>query len=142
MGALSLTDVVVAPLARISVPGGDVLHGLKKSDESYAGFGEAYFSCVQRGAIKAWKRHLRMTMNIVVPIGLVKFVFAVDGCEQFRVEKIGSDNYSRVTVPPGVWFGFQGLADTESIVLNLASIEHDPSEVERLPVTALPFNWG
>lgn len=141
MGTLSLNDIAVSPLARIPVQGGDVLHAMKKSDSGYAGFGEAYLSCVQHGVVKAWKRHLRMTMNIIVPVGLVRFVFAVEGEQQFRIETIGDAQYSRITVPPGVWFGFQGVAATESMVLNLASIEHDPEEVERLPVSAMPFVW-
>ena len=36
---------------------------------------EAYFSIIKPGYIKAWKLHKKMTMNIVVPIGSVQFVF-------------------------------------------------------------------
>jgi len=139
---MTLDDVVLTPLARIETAGGDVLHALKQSDAGYAGFGEAYFSWVAEGAVKAWKRHARMTMNLIVPLGKVRFVFHVDGGNEFRVEEIGVDSYARITVPPGIWFGFQGLAAPQSLVLNIASIPHDPNEVERRAVTEIPYGWN
>jgi dTDP-4-dehydrorhamnose 3,5-epimerase len=144
MGAIGLPRIVVTPLARIATAGGDVLHALKNTDDGYSNFGEAYFSWVTLDSIKAWKRHLRMTMNLVVPAGRVKFVFyaEVDGGKQLlNEETIGVEHYARITVPPGVWFGFKGLSSPQSLVLNLASIPHDPSEVERLPLGALPYDW-
>ena len=107
MGSINIPCIKVTPLKKISLTGGDVLHGMKSSDKGYQGFGEAYFSQVDHGAIKAWKLHKKMTMNIVVPIGEVRFVF-FDDSELFREEIIGFSNYSRLTVPPGIWFGFQG----------------------------------
>ena len=142
MGTVSLDDIVVTPLARIPTSGGDVMHAMKSSDASYAGFGEAYFSWIASGLIKAWKRHSRMTMNIVVPVGRVRFVFHLDGAEAFRVEGIGVDRYVRLSVPPGIWFGFQGLAEPQSLVLNIASIPHDSNEVQRLALTGIAYDWN
>ena len=142
MGTMSLNDILIAPLARIPTSGGDVLHAMKQSDTGYAGFGEAYFSWVAAGAIKAWKRHTRMTMNIVVPVGKVRFVFRLDGGDEFRVEEIGVDRYARLTVPPGIWFGFQGLAAPQSLVLNIANIPHDHNEVERLALSDIKYGWS
>lgn len=139
------TDVLLTPLSRIETTGGDVLHAMKQSDVGYAGFGEAYFSWVSAGTVKAWKRHTRMTMNVVVPVGLVRFVFRwvdTDGAEEFLVEDVGVERYVRITVPPGVWFGFQGLAAPQSLVLNIASIPHDPHEVERLALSDVNYPWN
>lgn len=138
---MSLDDILVTPLARIQTAGGDVLHAMKRSDAGYAGFGEAYFSWVAVGAVKAWKRHTRMTVNVVVPVGLARFVFRLDGADAFRVEEIGLDRYARLTVPPGIWFGFQGLAEPQSLVLNIANIPHDPNEVERLALSDISYAW-
>ena len=71
----SLEEIQVQTLNKITRIGGDVWHVLKSSESSYDGFGEAYFSWLEPGAIKAWKKHLQMTMNLVVPIGKVRFVF-------------------------------------------------------------------
>lgn len=142
MGAMTLAGVTVTPLARIETAGGDVLHAMKQSDAGFAGFGEAYFSWVNAGAVKAWKRHTRMTMNLVVPLGQVRFVFCLEGGREFRVEEIGTDRYARITVPAGIWFGFQGLAAPRSLVLNLASIPHDAHEVERRTLADIPYEWN
>ena len=142
---MKIDDILVTPLRRIENAGGDVLHGMKKSDSGYTGFGDAYFSWVYDGSIKAWKRHSQMTMNVVVPLGQVRFVFRyvnTDGIEEFRVEEIGVDHYARLTVPPGIWFGFQGLAEPQSLVLNIASISHEPSEVERLALSDINYTWN
>lgn len=138
---MTLDEIVLTSLARIETVGGDVLHAMKQNDVGYAGFGEAYFSWVVVGAVKAWKRHTRMTMNLMVPVGKVRFVFHVDGGDAFRVEEVGGDRYARITVPPGIWFGFQGLAEPQSLVLNIASIPHDPQEVERRAVADLSYGW-
>jgi len=139
---MNLDDILITPLARIATSGGDVLHAMKQSDAGYSGFGEAYFSWVAAGAVKAWKRHTRMTMNVVVPVGQARFVFRLDGTEEFRVEEIGVARYARLTVPPGIWFGFKGLLEPQSLVLNIASIPHDPNEVERLTLSEIKYDWN
>ncbi|MBT8633213.1 dTDP-4-dehydrorhamnose 3,5-epimerase [Polynucleobacter paneuropaeus] len=142
---MNLANILVTPLRRIETAGGDVLHALQKTEKSYAGFGEVYFSWVLFGATKAWKRHNRMTMNLVVPVGRVKFVFCSTdeaGVSKFRIEEIGEHRYARITVPPGIWFGFQGLEETKSLVLNIANIAHDPNEVERLALTDIKYIWS
>jgi len=141
MGTVGLDQIRVTPLGRIQVAGGDVLHALRQTDVGFSGFGEAYFSWIQHGALKAWKRHTKMTMNLVVPIGSVRFVFFDNTASISRQEVVGVDRYMRVTVPPGIWVGFQGVGEPESLILNLGSIIHAPEEVDRLAVTAINFNW-
>ena len=142
---MNISDILVTPLRRIETIGGDVLHGMKQSDPGYAGFGETYFSWVSIDAVKAWKRHTQMTMNVVVPVGKVRFVFRCvnsEDVEEFRVEEIGEDRYVRLTVPPGIWFGFQGLGTPQSLVMNIASIPHDPNEVERMLLSDINYKWN
>ena len=140
MGRVSLNEICVTPLKRISVTGGDVLHAMKKSDTGYVNFGEAYFSLVEFGAIKAWKRHLQMTLNLVVPIGEVHFVL-IDSVGLIREERIGEGHYARLTIPPGIWFGFQGVSKKIALLLNIADIEHSPDEVERKELSELEYDW-
>ena len=141
---MSLADILVTPLRRVDTAGGDVLHAMTENSPGYGGFGEAYFSWVSSGAIKAWKRHTRMTMNLVVPVGQVRFVFCrLDqlGTDEYRVEEIGVDRYVRITVPAGIWFGFQGRSSQQSLVLNIASIPHDPLEAELLNIADINYIW-
>ena len=136
-----LDQIQVMPLQQISTLGGDVWHALKSTEESFQGFGEAYFSWVELNSIKAWKQHLRMTMNLVVPIGTVRFVFCDLQHYNFREEEIGASNYSRITVPPNIWFGFQGMSEKLSLILNVVNLPHDPVEVERKNREDIHFNW-
>lgn len=139
---MNLDDILISPLARISTVGGDVLHAMKKSDVGFYDFGEAYFSWVETGVTKGWKCHTLMTMNIIVPVGQVRFVFYSKDANEFRIEDIGVERYVRITVPPGIWFAFKGINSTQSLVLNIASIEHDPDEVNRLELSEIKYDWS
>jgi dTDP-4-dehydrorhamnose 3,5-epimerase len=142
----NINGMLITPMEIVSVPGGDVLHGMKLNDSGYAGFGEAYFSTVNTGVIKAWKRHREMTMNIVVPFGCVRFVIyddrEIDSSQHFFQQVVLSrDNYFRLTVPPMVWMGFEGLGFEENILLNISNIKHSPDEVDRLMINEVNFDW-
>ena len=121
------------------------MHAMKESDPGFLGFGEAYFSWVALDKVKAWKRHSRMVLNVVVPVGNVRFVFCTPGSSglpEYRTETIGVEDYFRLTVPPGIWFGFQGLIAPQNLVLNIANIQHDPMEVEHADVGQFDFDWS
>jgi len=142
MGLTNLDRIHITPLDKVVVDGGNVMHAIKSSSSGFVGFGEAYFSMVNQGAIKAWKCHHKMTLNLVVPIGEVRFVFFLAGAlNNFRVEDIGEQRYVRLTVPPQIWFGFQGRASGHNMVMNVADIEHDPNEVSRKQIVDVPYRW-
>lgn len=137
----SLDSIIITPLSRIKVQGGDVLHGMKKSDLGFNEFGEAYFSIVEFNAVKAWKKHLTMTLNLVVPSGEVKFVFLAE-TGNYREIIIGESNYCRLTVPPNLWFGFVGQSECSlNLVLNISDILHDPNEVVRADKNSFNYKW-
>jgi dTDP-4-dehydrorhamnose 3,5-epimerase len=142
MGSSKLDEIAVTPLSRIFSPDGDVMHGMKSNEPSYHNFGEAYFSWIHYRKIKAWKKHQKMTLNLIAPLGEVRFIFyCEDSSTVFREERIGERNYVRLTVPPNIWFGFQGLAKPSSLILNLASINHDPDEVLRKHINEIRVSW-
>ena len=140
-----INDVIITPLDIITTPNGDVLHAMKNDSKGFVGFGEAYFSEIQPKTIKAWKRHRKMMLNLIVPAGKVKFVMFDDrkmNDSEFFEVIISRENYCRLTIPPMIWFGFQGLSRNNSIVLNLASIAHDPEEVDRKKFDEINFEWS
>jgi len=142
----SLEGVLLTPLKVIDTPGGDVLHGVKQSDPGFNSFGEAYFSTADKGAIKAWKRHREMVLNLVVPVGAVRFVLFDDRLEsttfgKFQSVSLSRNNYQRLTVPPMLWMGFQGVSEGENILLNVASIPHRPDEADRLALEEIEYHW-
>ena len=145
---MAINGVNITPLSIIDTKGGDVLHAMKNSDHGYSGFGEAYFSTIEPDAIKGWKRHKQMVLNLVVPVGTVRFILFDDRDNQDNVNQFQEvtlsieDGYSRLTIPPMIWVGFQGLGLQKSLVLNIANIEHSPEEVERKELAEIKFNWS
>lgn len=121
---------------------GNIYHGLKKNEPHFKGFGEAYFSTIKKSHVKAWKKHTRMQMNLIVPVGAVKFVFldAIENPDNIYEFTISKSDYARLHVPPGWWMGFSGL-DDENLILNIADIMHDPSEIERKEKEAYIYSW-
>ena len=136
-----MPGVTITPLARIAVAGGDVQHFIRTDSPGYAGFGEVYFSHAQTGVVKAWKRHRQMTLNLVVPLGMVRFVFWDQDADHFCEQVIGDQNYVRLTVAPGIWFGFQGISAGTNLVSNFADIVHDPDEVDKCEQDTIAFAW-
>ena len=129
----------VTPLRIIAHPKGDILHALKASEGSYQGFGEAYFSTIHAGDTKGWKKHLRMHMNLVVPVGSIAFYVHHEASGQTRTFILNHDNYQRLSVPPGNWLAFKGLSEGQNILLNLANLEHDPLEAINVDLSAFPL---
>lgn len=137
-------DYLLTPLKIIDVEGGNVLHAIKKNDPGFKDFGEAYFSTVEPGAVKAWKRHRRMTLNLVVPVGEVRFVMCSSIEEEapvFQEVVLSKANYYRLTVPPMIWLGFQGLSSESSMLLNVSDIPHDSKESDRINCEQVQFDW-
>ena len=137
--------IKITSLKQIFHPQGDVFHAMKRSDDGFAGFGEAYFSTIAKGEIKAWKKHTEMTLNLVVPVGKIRFV-AYDDRENSETQGIFNEfvlsveNYARLTVPPHVWLAFQGIGE-QNLLLNIANLEHNPNEVERKNLEEIVYNW-
>jgi dTDP-4-dehydrorhamnose 3,5-epimerase len=140
-----IKDVVITYLNVINTPGGNVMHAMKGSSIGYKGFGEAYFSEIEKGTIKAWKRHKNMTLNLVVPIGEIRFVLFDDrkvSNNQFQEVVVSKGNYCRLTVPPMIWMGFQNLSNDSSMLLNIADMEHNPNEIDKKSIKQIEFNWS
>jgi dTDP-4-dehydrorhamnose 3,5-epimerase len=146
---LEIHDVRVRALRRIPDERGAILHMLREDDEAFERFGEVYFSLVYPGVVKGWHRHLRMTLNYAVPVGMVKLVCHDDrrgsptrGATQEL--HLGELNYALVTIPPLVWNGFKGEGQRAALVANCATIPHDPEEIERLDPFSeeIPYDWS
>lgn len=142
-----MEGVELYPLKHISVPNGDVFHALKCTDEGFAGFGEAYFTQIESGKAKGWKRHNHMKLNLVVVYGKVKFVIYDDRENsktkgQFEVVTLSpSENYRRLTVAPGLWMAFYGADRTTSMLMNIIPGPHNPSEADKKELPEIAFDF-
>jgi len=133
-----IDGVIHTPLSVFPSEKGSVLRAMRKDDEGYNGFGEAYFSTVDQGEIKAWKKHAIMYCNLVVIEGEVKFnLFDDRQTSQTQSQNmsisLSRNNYARLTIPPNIWFGFKGLGQN-NVILNMASLIYDSEEVINLPL--------
>ena len=135
-----MDGVILTPLKQITNAKGDIFHGMKKSDDGFDGFGEAYFSTIFQNDIKGWKKHTKMTLNLVVPVGKIDFVIYDDKSKDFFNIQLSQNNYQRLTIKPNLWMAFRGL-DEYNMLLNLASIEHDPEEAKNLEINEIQYEW-
>lgn len=134
-----MDGVQFTPLKIITDTRGSVRHAIKSIDAEFAGFGEAYFSGTEYSVTKGWKKHLRMHSNIIPVTGAFRFVLYDDREDSgthgaTEVYLLSLENYGRLTIPPGIWFAFQGLSTTGNLLLNVSSIVHDPSEAIGRPL--------
>ena len=141
-----IEGVLLTPLKRIPNPKGDIQHAMKRSSPGFVGFGEAYFSTVHPQEIKGWKRHRSATLNLVVPVGDVRFVIHDDRQSSktqglFHEVIVGSANYARLTVQPGLWVAFQGQSAAGNMLLNISNEEHDPTEADNCDLDSIIYQW-
>ena len=134
-----IDGVLFQPVKEIATAGGPVLHMLRSDSPEFAGFGEIYFSVVEPGAVKAWKRHTRQTQFFAVPGGLMEVVVhdpregspTKGATVSFLLGRPG--RYATLRIPPGLWYGFACRGAEAAVLANCADIPHDPEESERLP---------
>mgnify|MGYP006091329109 CR=1 FL=1 len=135
-----MDEIILTPLKQIFNPKGDILHAMKSSDVGFDGFGEAYLSTINKGEKKGWKQHTKMTLNLVVPQGEIKFVIYDDIRNDFFSVILSKNNYQRLTVKSGLWMAFEGV-DEYNILLNIASIEHNKDEAMNKELDEIVYEW-
>ena len=87
-----------------------------------------------------------MSLNLVVPSGRIRFVVYDDRQNSGSYGRFGEiilsiDNYYRLTLPPMLWVGFQGVFEHTSMLLNIANIQHRESEAERKELNEINYVW-
>ncbi len=144
-----IDGVVLQELRIIPADGGPVLHMLRADSPLFHTFGELYFSEVEPGRIKAWKRHTVQTQHFAVPVGRLKIVL-YDGRPDsptagmiMEAELGRPDYYHLLRIPPYVWYGFTALGKSPALICNCTDVPHDPLEGERLPqdTPTISYHW-
>ena len=143
MVSSKIKGIIIKNLNQISDDRGSVLHMLRSDSNDFKRFGECYFSEVLPGKIKAWKRHKNQTQNLAVPIGLIKIVLLKDSLIEEHI--IGRpNNYFRITIPPGIIYGFSCIGTEKALIVNCADLPHDPHESESFDLSNknIPYKWN
>lgn len=137
------------PLREIPVSGGVVLHMLRSDSPLYLGFGEAYFSEVQPGVVRAWKKHREQTQHIAVPVGLLRMALYDPRQDSPTFGRVAvhimgrPGRYALLRIPPGVWYGFAAAGEAVALIANCTDLPHVPEETDRLPpdTNLIPYQW-
>ncbi|MFA5117994.1 MAG: dTDP-4-dehydrorhamnose 3,5-epimerase family protein [Candidatus Omnitrophota bacterium] len=143
-----IEGVIVEKLKTLKDERGRVMRMLRCDWPHFTRFGEIYFSVVNAGVVKAWKKHLKMTQNFAVPVGKITLAIYDDRekspsrgeCVELE---IGEENYCLVQIPALLWYGFKGTAAIPSLIANCADIPHDPDEIIRIEPSdkRVPYTW-
>lgn len=119
---------------------GMVLRAFRRKEEKIGKFGEVYLSWINKKSIKGWKMHKKMHMNLIVPIGLVKFVFYENN--KFKEIIVGEKKYFRIYVPNKIFFAFQNLSKKKSLVINYSNIIHQNNdEIINKNLREISYKW-
>ncbi len=145
----TIDGVLVTGLRQIIDERGAVLHHMRSDAPEFTSFSECYFSEMLPGAVKAWKRHRAQTQNLAVPIGRVRFVVYDDRSSSpthgtLQVVELGRpDDYNRLSIPRGLWYGFTCLGSQPALIANCADLLHDPDDAELVPENdpGIPYRW-
>ena len=145
----SINGVLISELGQIIDQRGAVLHHLRNDAPDFTAFGECYFSEMIPGAVKAWKRHRKQTQHLAVPVGRVRFVIYDDRASsptrgELQVVELGRpDDYNRLRIPRGLWYGFTCLSDRPALIANCADQPHDPTDAAMRPEDdpGIPYRW-
>lgn len=144
-----IEGIKVSSLKQFKDERGAVFHILKESDSHFRRFGEAYISKIYRNVVKGWKYHKKMHQNFSVPYGEIKLV-VFDGRKESSSYKAINEfilspdkNYNLISIPPKLWYGFQCLSESFSLLLNISDIAHDPNESRSLALDdkRIDYDW-
>ena len=143
-----IEGVFVEKLNKIVDRRGQVMLMLRRDSPHFIAFGEVYFSAINSGIVKAWKKHLKMTQLFAVPVGKIKLVIYDDReksstkGEVWEMES-GEENYCLIKIPPMLWYGVKGLSAYPSLIANCSDIPHDTDEIKirDLSDTLIPYVW-
>jgi dTDP-4-dehydrorhamnose 3,5-epimerase len=136
-----MDEISIKNLSIINNKKGDILKGFLKSDNKNINVKEVYFSEINPKQIKAWKKHKKMTSNLIAVKGEIKIVVQRKD-KSFITEIISKKNYKMVSIPPNFWFGFQCVGDKAGMLVNISNEEHDDLESDQLDIEKILFNWN
>tara|TARA_Y100000996_G_scaffold377533_1_gene329657 strand:- start:199 stop:609 length:411 start_codon:yes stop_codon:yes gene_type:complete len=136
-----MDEISIKNLSIIKNKKGDILKGFLKSDNKTINVKEVYFSEINPKQIKAWKKHNKMTSNLIAVKGEIKIVIQKKD-KSFVTEIISKKNYKMISIPPNYWFGFQCISTEAGMLVNISNEEHDDLESDQLDIEKILFDWN
>ena len=146
-----IDGVHVKPLQVISDERGRLFEILRRDEPLFTKFGQVYCTTVQFGVVKGWHFHKKQVDHFVCVSGMIKLV-AYDSRPKSTTKGlvneffIGTHNPQLVQIPAGVYHGFKGITQPESIVINVPTEPYHharPDEYRLDPhQNNIPYDWN
>ncbi len=129
---------------------GRLMEILRKDDECFEKFGQAYITSAYPGVVKAWHYHKLQNDNMTVIKGMAKIVL-YDDRENSPTRGVineffaGEHNHLLVHIPKFIWHGFKCISERECIIINIVTECYNyqnPDEYRKPPHNSdIPYDW-
>ncbi|MFN7967254.1 MAG: dTDP-4-dehydrorhamnose 3,5-epimerase family protein [Acidobacteriota bacterium] len=145
-----IEGVIVTTLEPKADERGRLVELFRRDQPGTGSYGQVHLSTLYPGVVKAWHMHKKRTDSFVCVQGMVRMGLYDDregSSSQSELNQffLGDHSPLRVTVPPGVWFGFKSLVAVEALLVVLTDPAHDPRwpDEERWDpiINEIPFDW-
>lgn len=145
-----IEGVAIKKLRVVPDERGHLMEMLRRDDEVFEKFGQAYMTTTFPGVIKGWHMHEKQDDNVVCVKGMVKLVLydAREGSTTLgEVQEVfpGEQNPVLVHIPKRVYHGWKCISDDEAFVINMPTelYDYDDPDEHRLPFDSpeIPYDW-
>jgi dTDP-4-dehydrorhamnose 3,5-epimerase len=145
-----IDGVWVKDLRVVADERGRLMEILRRDDEGFDRFGQAYLSTTYPGVVKGWHLHKVQDDFITCVRGMLKLVIYDDREESptrgmLKEYFIGDHNPQLVKVPAGTYHGWKCISPEEALVINIPSepYSHEAPDEHRAPwdTPDIPYSW-
>ncbi len=146
----SIEGVMFVPRRVIPGAQGEVRRVLKSTDPEFSvdalPFGEAYISILYPDFRKDWKLHTTCVSRLAVLQGTIEFALYdmrenSSTYRQYQRMSVGDENYGLLVIPEGVAATWRNVSPGNTMILNIATLPHDPVESKIIPFDEIEFVW-
>lgn len=129
---------------------GRLMEILRCDDEIFEKFGQVYVTTAFPGIVKAWHYHKKQDDHFVCLMGKIKLALYDERQGSKTKGEINEfilslDDPFMVKIPKMVYHGFKGIADSESMILNVPTMPYNRNEPDEFRVDAfendIPYDW-
>ena len=146
-----IEGVAVKPIRVTADERGRVIEILRSDDPLFERFGQVFVSTAYPGVVKAWRRHKKQTSFLAVISGMAHVALYDSREDSPTFHEVydfcaGVHHPVIARIPPGVWYGYKCVSESECVVMNIPSrvrSNAEPDE-ERAPAHGgdIPFDWS
>jgi len=121
--------VIVFKTKKIANKKGNLHKFVDTKSNFFKGFGEIYFTEINKNKIKGWKKHKKNSSLLKTIFGEVQFTFYYK--DNFYHINIKQTDNIIIQIPPNVWFSFKGISK-KNLLCNFMNKAHSDKEVENI----------